>query len=323
MSEQRLNTTHKIKATTEQLESMLAHYEGYLTYNTSEYIIARAKLASATITFYKTNTVLFQGEAETNEYNFWASKFNLPLEIVVDEAQFDYSNLSIIGSDEVGTGDYFGPIVVCATFVKTDKIAELKKLGVKDSKLLTDSQIIEMGIKLAEKIPYSIMLLEPKKINSLQNEKSNMNFIKAYLHNRVINSILKKIENVKYDAILVDEFTPREKYFEYLKNEQNVYQNITLIPKGERVHVAIAAASILARYTFLKQIKQMTKTYNINILKGAGPEVDKTAILFVKNQGYNELTNVAKLKFANTERVKKYFLQNPLPKSKQGNINNK
>ncbi len=320
MSEQRVNTTHKIKATNEQIETMLAHYQGYLTYNASEYIIARAKLANSTITFYKTNTVLFQGEGETHEYNLWASNFNLPLEVTTDKIQFDYSNLSAIGSDEVGTGDYFGPIVVCATYVNANQIGELKKLGVKDSKLLTDSQIVDLGIKLAEKIPYSIMLLEPKKINHLSDDKANLNFIKAYLHNRVINSILKKNENVKYDAILVDEFTPRDKYFEYLKNEANVNQDIILIPKGERAHVAIAAASILARYTFLKQIKQLSNKYNLNILKGAGPEVDKTAILFVKNYGFNELDEVVKLKFANTARIKKYFLQNPLPKSKQGHI---
>lgn len=320
MNEQRLNTTHKIKATNEQIEKMLAHYEGYLKYNTSEYIIARAKLANSTITFYKTNTVLFQGEGETIEYNFWAEKFNLPLEKISDEIKINYSNLSAIGSDEVGTGDYFGPIVVCATYVNTNQIEYLKKLGVKDSKLLTDSQIINLGIKIAKEITYSIMLLEPKKINHLPQEKANLNFIKAYLHNRVINSVLKKNPNLKYDKILIDEFTTPDKYFEYLKTEQNVVHNIVLIPKGERVHIAIAAASILARYTFLRQIKQISDKYKINILKGAGPEVDKTAILFVKNYGYNELDEVAKLKFANTDRVKKYFIQNPLPKSKQGKI---
>lgn len=316
MTSPRTNSTHKIKATQEQLDLMLTYYEGYLTYNASEYIIARAKLANATITFYKTNVVLFQGENETAEYNQWAKKFNLPLEEITTMEQIDYSNYSVIGSDEVGTGDYFGPIVVCATYVAVEQIDALKKLGVKDSKLLTDKQIISLGMKISEMIPYSIMFLEPKKINHLSPEKANFNYLKSYLHNKVINSILNKNPNVKLDAILIDEFTPKEKYLEYLKNEQIIVTNVTMITKGERAHVAIAAASILARYTFLRELNKYSTKYNFLFLKGAGNEVDRSAISFVKAYGWDELDLVAKLKFANTSRIKEYFVNNPLPKSK-------
>ena len=90
MAEPRLNTTHKIKATSTQLDQMLSHYQGYLTYNTSDYTIARAKLSHATITFYKTNVVLFQGEKESDEYNHWAKLFNLPLEEITERAFWPY-----------------------------------------------------------------------------------------------------------------------------------------------------------------------------------------------------------------------------------------
>lgn len=323
MAEPRLNTTHKIKATSQQLNQMLSHYQGYLTYNTSEYTIARAKLSHATITFYKTNVVLFQGEKEAEEYNYWAKLFGLPLEEVTNSNQINYFNLSCVGSDEVGTGDYFGPIVVCATYVNTEQVESLKRLGVKDSKLLTDKQIINLALKLSEILPYSIMFLEPKRLNNLSKAKSNFNFLKSYLHNKVIISILKKIKNVKCDAILIDEFTPKDKYFEYLENEDNVFKNVTMIPKGEKAHLAIAAASILARYTFLREINKMNNEYSFNFLKGAGPEVDRTAISFVKAYGWDTLSLVAKLKFANTQRIKDYFSNNPLPKSKQGSINEK
>ena len=68
------NNTHKIKATSTQLNEMLEYYQGYLTYNSSNYIIARAKLTNATITFYRTNVVLFQGTNEVQEYNYWRSE---------------------------------------------------------------------------------------------------------------------------------------------------------------------------------------------------------------------------------------------------------
>lgn len=314
------NNTHKITATSVQLNEMLDYYQGYLTYNASNYIVARAKLPHATITFYRTNVVLFQGTNEIKEYNIWAEKYGLELATVGDTNETSYENLSAIGTDEVGTGDYFGPIVVCATYVSSDMVEKVRHLGVKDSKLLTDKQMIPMALKLAEIIPYSIILLDPTRINALTKKKDNFNFVKSYLHNKVINSILKKMDDVKYDAILIDEFTPKEKYLEYLSETKDVVKNVTLIKKGEQAHIAIAAASILARVAFLREIKKLSKAYDLDLLKGAGPEVDRNAITFVRSFGWDELSKVAKLKFANTERVKNYFIKNPMPKSKQGHF---
>lgn len=316
------NNTHKFIATSEQINEMLEYYRGYLTYNASNYIIARAKLTNATITFYKTNVVLFQGLNELNEYNLWAKKFNFEIIDNPDQPTIDYSKLNAIGSDEVGTGDYFGPIVVCATYVSEDKIEQLRHLGVKDSKLLTDKQMIPMALKISQLIPYSIIYLEPARINSLSKKNDNFNFLKAYLHNKVINSILKKVENVKLDAILIDEFTPKEKYLEYLKDSKEIVTNVTTIKQGEKEHISIAAASILARVAFLRELSKYSKQYDHDLLKGAGPEVDRNAISFVKSFGWDELKNVAKLKFANTERIRNYFLKNPMPKSRQGNFYN-
>lgn len=314
------NNTHKITASSAQLNEMLEYYQGYLTYNASNYIIARAKLPHATITFYRTNVILFQGTNEIKEYNYWAEKYGLDIAKAIDENQIDYSHLSAIGSDEVGTGDYFGPVVVCATYVSKDMIEKIRHLGVKDSKLLTDKQMIPMALKLAEIIPYSIIFLDPARLNALTKKKDNLNFVKAYLHNKVINSILKKIGDVKCDAILIDEFTPREKYFEYLSDSKDVVENVTMIKRGEQAHMAIAAASILARVAFLRELKKLSKEYDLELLKGAGAEVDRNAITFVKSFGWDELSKVAKLKFANTERVKNYFLKNPMPKSRQGHF---
>ena len=313
---------HKIKATSEQINTMLAYYQGYLTYNASDYNIARAKLPHATITFYKTNVVLFQGVNEIAEYNRWAKQFGLTLDSSKKVIQTDLSSLSAIGSDEVGTGDYFGPIVVCAAYVSSSMIEQLRLLGVKDSKLLTDKQMIPMALKLSQMIPYSIVYLEPERINLLSKKRNNLNFVKAYLHNKAINSILKKTTGVKCDAILIDEFTPQEKYFEYLSQEKDVVQNVTLIPNGEKAHMSVAAASILARVTFLRELSKLSKTYDFEFYKGAGPEVDKNAISFVKANGWDELRKIAKMKFSNTERIRQYFLNNPMPKSRQGSFYN-
>ncbi len=311
------NNTYKFKATSDQIKEMVEYYQGYLINVTSNYMIARAKVTNVTITFYRTNVVLFQGSGATKEYLHWAELYKLPIDEVKETPNINYSELSVIGTDEVGTGDYFGPVVVCATYVSNENIQKLRLMGVKDSKMLTDSQIIPLSLKIAEFIPYSIIYLDAEKLNVLSKKEYNLNFVKAYLHNKSIYSILKKYPEVKYDAILIDEFTPREKYLEYLKNTQNVIENITTIKRGEQAHIAIAAASILARAAFLKEMQKLSRTYDMPILKGAGREVDRNAISFVKSFGWKELFKIAKIKFANTERIKEYFQSNPLPKSRQ------
>ena len=311
------SNTYKFKATSEQIKEMIEYYHGYLINVTSNYMIARAKVTNVTITFYRTNVVLFQGSGATKEYLHWAESYQLPFDKVITNDDVNYSELSVIGTDEVGTGDYFGPVVVCATYVSKENIQKLRLMGVKDSKMLTDSQIIPLSLKIAEFIPYSIIYLDAEKLNLLSKKEYNLNFVKAYLHNKSIYSILKKHPEVNYDAILIDEFTPREKYLEYLKNTQNVVENITTIKRGEQAHIAIAAASILARAAFLKEMQKLSKTYDMPILKGAGREVDRNAISFVKSFGWKELFKIAKIKFANTQRIKEYFQTNPLPKSRQ------
>ncbi len=303
--------SHTIKATKEQLQEILDYYQGYITYNDSPHIIAKAKLEKTVVTLYATNTVLFQGLDETNEYNIWAEKFNLS-QIKNDTPDYSmYENLTAIGCDEVGTGDYFGPIVVCSAFVRSDQIAELKRLGVKDSKLLLDDSIINIALKLRNMITYSILVLSPAKYNDLHKTNSdNLNFIKASLHNKAIISILKKLENVKYDAILIDEFTPKDKYFEYLKKTPEVVESVTLVPKGERVHISVAAASILARAAFLKEMKELSKLVQVDLYKGASASVDKQAIGIIKSYGYDILYDIAKMKYANTEKIVKYVKDN-------------
>lgn len=303
--------SHTIKVSQEQLNVMLDYYSGYLVYNDSPHTIAKAKLERAVITFYTTNTVLFQGVNEAHEYNIWAEKFNMA-QIETETPNYSvYENMTAIGCDEVGTGDYFGPIVVCSAFVRNDQISELKKLGVKDSKLLLDDAIINIALKLRNIITYSILVLPPNKFNELHKSNSdNLNFIKACLHNKSINSILKKLENVKYDAILIDEFTPKEKYLDYLKKVPEVNDSVILVPKGEKVHISIAAASILARAAFLKEMKELSKQVKVDLLKGASTSVDRQAVGLVKSYGFNVLHDIAKLKFANTDKIKKYIKDN-------------
>lgn len=300
-----------INGTAAQIQEMLEYYDGYIVKGENPHTIARVKLENVSITFYTTNTILFQGKSELAEYNIWAKRFNLPLEDEAESVYEQYQNLTAIGCDEVGTGDYFGPVVVCSCYVRSDQIEELKHLGVKDSKLLMDDLIINLALKLKNIVKYSILILSPEKFNALHKpEENNLNFIKACLHNNAINSLISKLDGEKYDAILIDEFTTREKYFHYLRKLQNVEQNVVLIPKGERVHVAIAAASILARAAFLKSMNDLSRLVKTDLIKGAGRLVDQQAVGLIKSYGTSILDKIAKRKFVNTERILQYCHDN-------------
>ena len=130
-----------------------------------------------------------------------------------------------------------------------------------------------------------------------------MNKIKAILHNKVlVNMVKNKYEDVKY--VVVDQFCFPKNYFEYIKDAKEVYKNITFTTKAEDKCFAVAVSSIICRYVFLMEMKKIEEKYQIFIKKGAGPEVDKQAVMIAKKYGVDELSKIAKLNFKNTEKVK-------------------
>ena len=128
-----------------------------------------------------------------------------------------FSKLSVIGSDEVGTGDYFGPMTVCAAYVHKDQIELLKELGVQDSKNLNDDKISAIAKQIINVIPYSLLRLHNEKYNQLQQSGMSQGKLKALLHNQAIEHLLKKVSPEKPDAILIDEFAKENVYYGYSK----------------------------------------------------------------------------------------------------------
>ena len=118
--------------------------------------------------------MLFQGggcEAEAGKWGNQTSPSTSPTakktkELLRQICQLISSQLSIIGSDEVGTGDFFGPITVCAAYVRKDQLHLLKELGVQDSKNLNDDQISTIAKQIIPFLPYSLLILDNEKYNN-------------------------------------------------------------------------------------------------------------------------------------------------------------
>ena len=204
------------------------------------------------------------------------------------------------GSDEVGTGDYFGPVCVCACIVNRNDLPLLEELGIRDSKQLSDNLIRRAAPALMEKLAYSLLIVDPEKYNAVHGS-SNMNAIKAKLHNKAYINLAKKTALPSFKVI--DQFTPEASYYRYLSQEPEVMGKIRFETKAEDKYPAVGAASVIARYAFLKKMDAMAEQWGMEFAKGSGAPADRCAEEFVRRHGMAALPKAAKMHFKNTEKI--------------------
>lgn len=205
------------------------------------------------------------------------------------------TNFPHIGSDEVGFGDFFGPLVVVSAYLDKDIKAKISHLSIMDSKKIDDNTIILLGNTLKELVPHVKNIVSNPKFNELINEGYNMNHMKAMLHHNVLGKLALKMGYK--GPLYIDKFTSQERYFEYTKNMPPA--PIILLNKGEDNSLSIASASILARYYFLEEMAKLNKRFKTIIPLGAGPKVDEFARRFLKENGPTNLKAITKHNFRN------------------------
>lgn len=307
-----------LQMTLTTLSEIKTHYQAKLSSTVPPGGVFSAKVDRCNITAYKSGKVLFQGANAEKEASLWSSKASTPQQTTTTKKNsvknHEYSppnnigEMSIIGSDEVGTGDYFGPITVAAVYADRDSIPLLKELGVRDSKNIKDPEILQIASQLKHAVPFSLLVLDNVKYNALQAKGMSQGKIKAYLHNLALKKLIDKIAPTEAEAVLVDQFAKPDIFFNYLKG-QDIFQakNIYLSTGAESIHVSVAAASILARAAFVKKFEALSKEAGFTIPKGAGSQVDVAAAKLIKTKGIESLQSFTKLHFANTEKAKKLF----------------
>jgi ribonuclease HIII len=198
-----------------------------------------------------------------------------------------------IGTDESGKGDFFGPLVVAGVRVDASLSNQLQSWGVKDSKVLTAGRIEQLDLKIRKACVYSVVHLEPPEYNTRHGKLRNVNAILGWAHAQVIEEILKKKGDA--EAAIADQFGDES----YIENElQHLGKKIQLIQRHRaEADPAVAAASIVARAGFVRSMDALSKTYDLDLPKGAGPEVVKAGTAFVAKHGREALRKVAKLHF--------------------------
>lgn len=305
-------TTITLKVCDKTKEQMIEFFEDLKREKTPPYAIFQAQDGDTVVTLYESGKVVFQGRDADLSSDFWieTEKINNGNAITTDSRDKKKEEksskilpirINSIGSDEVGTGDYFGPIVVTASYVSKENIDFLLELKVKDSKKLTDVQILKIVPQIIKKIPYQTFILKNEEYNNYKMKNMNMNQMKAILHNKVLYELKQK--NYPYDYIVVDQFEPPKSYFNHIYKSTKKVQDIFFLTKAEDQCLSVACSSLISRYIFLKEMDKLSNNLGITLPKGANPQVDEIGKKIVSLYGKEKLNSIAKLNFKNTEKI--------------------
>lgn len=251
------------------------------------YTFYQIKLRECTITAYTSGKVVFQGKN---------------LDWLAPDTKEQTDSYPQAGSDEVGTGDYFGPVVVSATIVEEANVDVLRSLGIQDSKQIKDEKIRQLAPEIKKLCPYTILVVSNDKYNQV-HQTHNMVDIKCLLHNQAYVNLQQKGYTLP-NFLIIDQFVQKRSYYKYLQDQPEVIPNIHFETKAENKYLSVACGSILARNAFLEAWDAMEAKYQFHFEKGAGKQVDLCAQRFVDQFGQSELSHVAKLHFANTKKIK-------------------
>ena len=280
--------TFSFKLDQEKIAKIKNTFNEYIRSNPNEYIDTFIQKDDLTISIYKTNKVVFQG----NDAFFYAS------------AYIDSKKTRQAGSDEVGTGDCFGPVVVCSAIVELEDYEYIEQNHITDSKQLTDDYIVKIGPELINRFKHSLLILDNAKYN-IVHETDNLNAIKAKMHNQAYLNMLNKGYDIPKNAY-IDQFCPEADYFVYLDGQKDIYKQLQFETKAESKYPAVAIGSIISRYAFLDYMDKLNKKYKINFPKGSSDieYIEKTIKEFLSKYPKNELNNVAKLHFKNFDKYR-------------------
>jgi len=208
----------------------------------------------------------------------------------------DYNRL--LGIDESGKGDFFGPLVIAGVLADREQSGELVRRGIRDSKKISDNKILELSRWIEDKFITSVVVIGPEKYNQLYARIRNLNKLLAWGHSRIIENIAAEHS---LDLAVSDKFG-RTDFIEQalMKNGKNIrlHQQV----RAESIP-QVAAASIMARATFVRFMKKLSDDFGMTLPKGAGSIVDQAAAAIVREKGAEILDKLAKVHFKNYRKV--------------------
>ncbi len=281
-------STFSFKLDEEKILKLKETFKDDIRENKNEYVDCFIQRDDLTITIYKSGKVVFQG----NDAFFYAS------------AYIETKKSRQAGSDEVGTGDVFGPVIVTAAIIEEDDYPFIEANHITDSKQLDDEFIRRIGPELRERFRHSLLILDNRTYNRV-HEKDNLNSIKAKMHNKAYLNMQDKGYDIP-KAAYVDQFCSVDDYYRYLADEERVYHDLVFETKAESKYPAVAVGSMISRYAFLEYMDALDQKYGMHFQKGSSnlEAIDENIREVITRFGKNELANIGKLHFKNFDQYR-------------------
>lgn len=207
-------------------------------------------------------------------------------------------SVRVIGIDESGKGDFFGPLVIAALLAPESESQRLRSIGAKDSKTVTDNRVLAIDEELRNTFAHAVIVISPLEYNSRYEKIKNLNKLLAAGHADAIQKVLA-IESA--DLAISDKFGKPE-LIEGELAARDIGIRLKQITGGEAIS-QVAAASILARAEFIRSMKRLSDKFALELPKGAAGHVDEAGREFARIHGADKLREVAKLHFKNYARV--------------------
>lgn len=261
------------------------------------YTIFSAKKKGISVTLYESGKLMVQGKEMGEFIEFYlepeilrAFNFSHPEEYV--------DTTPHIGCDEAGKGDFFGPLCIAAVYGSTDDIKRLLKLGIRDTKKITDKRTLDLAKQIKDSTAHHIIKIGPEKYNELYYKFKNLNALLSWGHATAIEQLSEKTGCKK---VLIDQFA-KDAFIRPIILKKNKDLDLVLKTHAES-DVLVASAAILARSTFLYALKDLGDKFEIELPKGASDKTKEVAISIVKKHGPEALATLCKKHFQTYEQV--------------------
>lgn len=259
--------------------------------------IFQAKSKGISCTLYKSGKLMVQGKEMAPFIEFYLEPE------ILNKVEFGYDDLTLdltprIGIDESGKGDFFGALCIAGVYGEGKEIQKLKSLGIKDSKQLSDKQILTIAKKIKADFAHHVIKINPKKYNELYAQFKNLNSLLAWGHATTIEQLVQK---TGCNTVIIDQFANERVVLTALMRKKMEIK-LTQRHRAEE-DIIVAAASILARQTFLDSLESLSKEYELKLPKGASAATIAAGKAFVRKYGREALSSVAKVHFKTTESV--------------------
>jgi ribonuclease HII len=199
--------------------------------------------------------------------------------------------LIVAGVDDAGRGSVLGPLVIAGVTVDEAEIPELRKMGVKDSKLLTPQkrgQLYRKIKKLAKGVTYE--KIDPSEIDKVVFNGQKL-FRLNYLEARMMSSVLVRLKfdmayvdccdtnQARFGLLISDLISEKEGKRFTVGDKNPLADRIKSEHHADRNYPVVSAASIVAKVTRDSFVKRLHRKHG---MFGSGYPSDPDTISYLK-----------------------------------------